>query len=533
MESLQFEDHGSESPDERPPRPTSSEALLFPTNISVSPNPTSPNEPLLRRKPVIPRRSSRQSLEARSYEPIQMKQMDTSQLTFDHNADEDLTTTPVPPKAFRKTHLFLGYNFGYWRMPVRHMSIFSILFLVTFLPVWFASKGFSSIQSVNGPFSFDCTGSENGWSFAGINIRYGRFQYGAAKTIDLAWNWIVGRGLQGVLAFVAYRVFQDALLRAAELTPLSYEVYAALALYSTKLDILWQLSKGLFRFGNWRTKAIFIWLIISTIYLAVFPSLMDVCSGYDSAYIADFQWPNGTFTSTDDLSDWQDNTSIVVDTAIECCAWNISETTNEQYDTTCYIERPVYLLGECREVWSMQELNVTTLYYWQDSDLNTSYWNEYEKNIGEVDETEWSDWGFAPVNPDNFKCIAQNNLYQYGFSFEWLFVAAIVNSVWLYGLWIVWLDCDTNSEPCKKGRRLGLWRAIADISEAMRDELGPNICAYAEQELADALRNRPPIKYYAKKGTDGEPGHIGLSSRHSERLRLQWNHDYGTKRQNN
>jgi hypothetical protein len=34
------------------------------------------------------------------------------------------------------------------------------------------------------------------------------------------WNWIVGRGLQGFLTFIAYRVFQDALLRAVELTPL-------------------------------------------------------------------------------------------------------------------------------------------------------------------------------------------------------------------------------------------------------------------------------------------------------------------------
>lgn len=68
---------------------------------------------------------------------------------------------------------------------------------------------------------------------------------------------------------------------------------------------------------------------------------------------------------------------------------------------------------------------------------------------------------------------------------------------------------------------------MADISEAMREELGPNICAYSEQELAEALKNRPPVKYYSSQGTETEPGHIGLSSRPSGRLRLRWNQEYG------
>jgi hypothetical protein len=117
---------------------------------------------------------------------------------------------------------------------------------------------------------------------------------------------------------------------------------------------------------------------------------------------------------------------------------------------------------------------------------------------------------------------------QWGFSSEWFFVVAVVNSCWLLGLCILWLDCDTNSELCKKGRRLGLWRAIADISEAMREELGPNICAYSEKELAEALKNTPPIKYYVKHGTEQEPGHIGLSTQSSGKVELRWDHEYGT-----
>lgn len=105
-----------------------------------------------------------------------------------------------------------------------------------------------------------------------------------------------------------------------------------------------------------------------------------------------------------------------------------------------------------------------------------------------------------------------------------------MNSAWLLGLWILWLDCDTNSELCRKGRRSGLWRAVTDISEAMREQLGPNLCAYSDQELADALKMRPPVKYHVSHGTSDELGHIGLSSgAPSGRFRLQWNREYGRR----
>jgi hypothetical protein len=65
----------------------------------------------------------------------------------------------------------------------------------------------------------------------------------------------------------------------------------------------------------------------------------------------------------------------------------------------------------------------------------------------------------------------------------------------------------------------------------MREELGPNTCAYSEKELTEALKNRPPIKYYVKDGTEQEPGHIGLSTQSSGRVRLRWDHEYGTSTQ--
>jgi hypothetical protein len=42
--------------------------------------------------------------------------------------------------------------------------------------------------------------------------------------------------------------------------------------------------------------------------------------------------------------------------------------------------------------------------------------------------------------------VAANNTYQYlRDSFDWLFIAAVINTVKLHGLKILWLDCDNRA----------------------------------------------------------------------------------------
>ncbi|CAG8974676.1 hypothetical protein HYALB_00006410 [Hymenoscyphus albidus] len=93
------------------------------------------------------------------------------------------------------------------------------------IPVLAVTSGTDSIRKVDiAPFVFECNRG-TGWSWVGINLVVATdFSFGTAKAIDLAWNWIIGRGLQCVLSILAYRVFCDAIMRAAELTPMSYEL---------------------------------------------------------------------------------------------------------------------------------------------------------------------------------------------------------------------------------------------------------------------------------------------------------------------
>lgn len=74
---------------------------------------------------------------------------------------------------------------------------------------------------------------------------------------------------------------------------------------------------------------------------------------------------------------------------------------------------------------------------------------------------------------------------------------------------------------------MGTYRAIADISDAMREDLGPNLCGYSENELAAAIKKQRPLKYYVKEGKEGDVGKIGLSSRRSEKVKVMWGREYG------
>lgn len=132
------------------------------------------------------------------------------------------------------------------------------------------------------------------WTFLGIDMQFGRMSFAQAKTLDMAWNWVAGRGLQFLLAWLTYHVFTSALMRTAELTHVPYGLFSSLALYSARPGCLWDIAKGLLTIRGLRIKFIMAWLPFSTVYLAAFPSLLDVMSGYEGFIRTELIMPNKT-----------------------------------------------------------------------------------------------------------------------------------------------------------------------------------------------------------------------------------------------
>lgn len=270
---------------------------------------------------------------------------------------------------------------------------------------------------------------------------------------------------------------------------MSYGLFTSLALFSTKTDALWDLTRGLFSVSGWRLKFIIGWLFFSTAYISILPSLMDVISGYEASYNTVLVLPNKTTLTLDGLGSLQ----------------------GPLYHTVCR--------GNTEESKTCPESHIE----FYDPVLNTSYSRLWEWHVNQEDGPRPL---FYAELPENFNCVAEENTYDWGFSGEWVLIVGCVNSFWLFGLWILWLDCHTQSEFCKKGRRMGVYRAIVDVAEVIREDLGPNLAAYSEGELAAALRQQSPIKYHVSGSKSNSTMHIGLTSRKSGRTRLKWDQTY-------
>jgi hypothetical protein len=117
----------------------------------------------------------------------------------------------------------------------------------------------------------------------GIDLPFGRMKFAQAKAIDLAWNTLVGRGLQVLIALFAYQAFTSTLMRFSEENQVTYELYNAMSFSTLRINAITPLFKATTSLHGAWAKVSIVWLIITTVYLALFPTFIDAVSGYQSA----------------------------------------------------------------------------------------------------------------------------------------------------------------------------------------------------------------------------------------------------------
>lgn len=121
------------------------------------------------------------------------------------------------------------------------------------------------------------------------NLSFGAFTFTQVKVIDVAWDLIIGRGGQLLLAWVNYRVFNEWLVYHMEMHLTSYKLYAAVAFETITMSTLGVLGKEFLAFGELSWKRLFRWLavlsmLLSTFYVLAFPTLMAAMTGYITTY---------------------------------------------------------------------------------------------------------------------------------------------------------------------------------------------------------------------------------------------------------
>ncbi|KAL9015211.1 MAG: hypothetical protein Q9180_008894 [Flavoplaca navasiana] len=131
-----------------------------------------------------------------------------------------------------------------------------------------------------------------------------------------------------------------------------------------------------------------------------------------------------------------------------------------------------------------------------DSDLNASHHRKSNNNLNHKVGPS-----FYTRDSRNYNCIAaEKGVHSWGFS---------------------------GDNFTRKGRRMGTYRAVADVAEAMQEDLGDHICTYLEKEFEFAARRSGPLNYHVDKGDERNMTHIGLSPKHSERAKSERGKEYG------
>ncbi|RYN25910.1 hypothetical protein AA0115_g7369 [Alternaria tenuissima] len=352
------------------------------------------------------------------------------------------------------------------------------------------------------------------------NLSFGAMTFTQVKVIDVAWDLIIGRGGQLLLAWANYRVFNEWLVYHMEMHHTSYKLYAAVAFETTTMGTLGVLGKEFLAFGAGTWKRLFRWLailsmLLSTLYVISFPTLMAAMTGYIATYepyIEDFDgnllgWSQvkqveyiihdadrldgfdaPLVATTDDkpLVDAIDNYRMQFGN----WTWEYevngvpqvgfgSNGTNNTNTTAEFVLEGVKLplfrsLQITRFPVEYVKLNSVPLHE------HPGYQYAFEKR---PDSNHTYD---AAYLLEHGSC-KPSETYQWGFSYIFLFMVSIFNFIWVCIMVGMWLDTRRGSRMYRSGRRPGLLRSIIEYSAAIREELGSEADYLEEDDLRKRL----------------------------------------------
>lgn len=234
------------------------------------------------------------------YELIQRSRTEPQPFRAPSESDDDLekSTSGLPPKPLPRRKPYSPF------IVVTFISVFTIIalaILISKIEYMLPETGWVGSELTGA--SCDLMHTQNSsrlQSAFQINLRgTAQLSFGEAKFIDLVFDLFVGQGGRLLLAAVSYIVFMDALLRAMEITPVSYKLYASLVFSSNSLSATWRSIRAVSTTKGWRAKLYLIWCALAMVYVLAFPILIESATGYVQPSSTGFNVANGTIIMAD------------------------------------------------------------------------------------------------------------------------------------------------------------------------------------------------------------------------------------------
>ena len=365
---------------------------------------------------------------------------------------------------------------------------------------------------------------------------YGDLSFSVAKFVDSVWDVGFGRGGQAIMIWVTYEVVMQSLNWIMESRPVPYSLFVGATLSPIDLTTIGPLSHLLRAKFTMQHECLAAWLILSIVWVIAFPTIAGAMTGYinrvdprddtlvvlhqsglymnitdffNPAYNA-YRYANNceSFVSNIPPSGFGINyETIVTQNSSDPTLWNFLGGSS-RFTSSFLVESPQLILdhtnvslppgaGACFQ--SFRYIN------------NEIYAENYTDSL------------------DNVQCL-QGLGYQWGFSSTLIIVFLICNTIWLTGTFVTLESLSRQSEFVKKGRRMGRYRAVVDLAEAIGTELGSSLSAYSDQDLEKALKGRDPVRYHVRQYLRGGRRfmHVGLSPDHpnGEKVVLEFDRKY-------
>ncbi|CZR56068.1 uncharacterized protein PAC_05956 [Phialocephala subalpina] len=462
-----------------------------------------------------------------------------------------------------------------------HVPLFGTMFLAVTLPILLVQCfAYPATQQIGNRPGYDCMHSGE-FSLKGIDVTFGQLTYAEAKAIDLFWNMLVGRGLQSFLIFISCKVFYSVLMFMAERHPVNYELFMAMSMTPTASNGIGPMLRSIIINSDVKSRAMLLWLLGTTVYIALSPTFIDALSGYRAIEVTmkpmeeslTFQgqrglenWLISPPTSTDNLSKLQlpNGTALDVSSGFTSSTFQHLQRNNpppylaidengQWYNRTAHFTltsnaTTIYFNGTYRaqnisDVFSASCFNSTTSVLF----LSADHYSFFQPGQLEMyDDPSCENW--FPLAPkisyahgiwnetylrdaDNYTC-SSKDVYTWGFSYELLLIYFCISGTWILGTWVLYVYSSVHSETIQKGRGFGPWRAVVDLGDALRETLnGVDVCAYSDDELRRNIRGRNWVTYRHVDREDSRSSfglkEVEVGEGEEGRLRLGWGREYG------
>ncbi|KAK8103014.1 hypothetical protein PG984_016160 [Apiospora sp. TS-2023a] len=362
---------------------------------------------------------------------------------------------------------------------------------------------------------FDITLKTNTYTFGGN----GSMSFATVKVIDIAWDVIIGRGGQGLMAVISWKVYRHYVSASMQSAPVTYQTFRCVFINGdANVATPYRLAKDFIKRRRLISTTAMVFIVASTLFVLVFPTLAGSMTGYIGVMMSFVKDHNGKlipFAKFDYVAYIIHDGQRVNLTDDYIVTYGNNAGSKSMHDPlSMNVSRTgFYGLNNMTTEWDIAPmilildppaLNISAFYLStsttssKDPD-NMLYGNEWvdprtgKRPFTDITRLTWTANGLLYNEKDiirNGACQPLMNVYEWGFSFFQALLNCIFLAIWSIGLWLLWLAAQFKL-PQQRDREVAKgWRAVSYLADTMRrqfDEAGINPRSLREEPLTKQI----------------------------------------------